>query len=136
MTDLGTPARQAQWDYLRNGKIHHGLSITALFLYPAVIVAGFVGGALVGILVGALIGPTAQDLLGMAGGLIGFIAAIRLGGSIPPSYGVWSGDCPHCNSSIAVTPPATAPRLFDCPQCKGRTLLDEAESRFRVHRQE
>ena len=129
MSDLGTPAKFAQSDYLRSGKVHHGDIVWGSIIVMAV---GALGGTFFGILLGSLIWPANETFLGMVGGIVGFAFASLSAKSILPSYGVWSGECPHCAGRITVSPPDTAPRVFDCPLCKGQTLLDKEHRRFQV----
>jgi hypothetical protein len=135
MSELGTPAYFARKHYLRDGKVHEGSPIIGTFLSTAALLAAFLGGAFLGMFLGSLIGPTAEDIVGFICACLATALVLRIQQRYGVQrYGVWSGECPHCSGTIAVTPPAEAPRLFDCPLCKGRTLLDKTEARFQVHR--
>jgi hypothetical protein len=131
MSDLGTPAKYAGGDYLRNGKVHHGDIRWGTLVF---VLGWLFGGMFAGLLLGVLIQPTQEAFLAALGACVGILFMAIRANRFLSTYGVWSGACPHCAASIAVAPPATVPAVFDCPKCKGRALIDREQHQFRVHR--
>ena len=113
---FSNPAHYARWNYISNGRIKRSNLFRAAFAFLFRGIASLVTAVLIGIVLAMLSHP----IIGIMAGLLFFVACMSFS---TRDYGIWSGNCPHCQQPISVQLERGETR-FNCQSCKKNVVLE------------
>jgi hypothetical protein len=122
-----------RWFYMKNGNVFESTFLVAvsnwivgLLVFTAVglVAAVWFSGTYLPF-VTLMFGFPPRPILG----LILFLVFFSVGIGTLTRYGLWLGNCPHCDQEVAVKAGRNGAKAIDCPICTKRIFLKEGQYR-------
>ncbi len=113
---FSNPAHYARWHYISQGRIKRSNLFRAAiaFLFRGIV------SLITAVMIGIVLAMLSHPIIGIIAGILFFVACISFS---TRDYGIWSGNCPHCQEPISVQLERGETR-FNCQSCKKSVVLE------------